>query len=146
MKIRSGFVSNSSSSSFIVINAKRGHDNYSVPPDEDMVFGNYGIKEFGWGPSTARDINSRINFAYLQTVYHPNENYLPMLESVIKEHVGCNKPITWKIGKNWEDENWGYIDHQSTYGNNIKMFDSEDMLKDFLFGVDSCIVIDNDNY
>lgn len=144
MKIRNGFVSNSSSSSFVVIDAKNG---YSIPLrlQSPIVYidNRFGTSEFGWGSETIEDGCSRIIFAYLQIYYDDNnEQWLEMLEEVIKENTPV-KEIVWKI-----NTEYAYIDHQSNAaeGQNTEIFDSKERLKDFIFGKDSKIVLDNDNH
>ncbi len=145
MKIREGFVSNSSSTSFVIIDASSGHKKLKGP----LVFGDKGVREFGWGPQTLIGMHSRINFAYIQTYESPER--LKMLEDVIHEHSGLTEPIVWHIALDYEHSNngerWGYIDHQSAAceGKNLEMFESKKVLKDFLFGVHSQIILDNDN-
>jgi hypothetical protein len=140
MKIRKGFVSNSSSSSFVVI-GKKGDDSHKVIniiEDGALTLGELGHDEFGWGPETIKDVFSRINFAKIQSDY--NKSWFEMLEKVIKEKTGC-KTITWQM------DNFAYIDHQShaSEGENIEIFENEKVLKQFLFCFDSLIELDNDN-
>ena len=139
MKIRNGFVSNSSSSSFVVIGS--GPENYSSliadVLDGEIVLGRNGDSEFGWGPETITDVFSRINFAYLQAKH--KDEWHEMLEDVIKKSVGCTS-IVWEVD--------GYIDHQSSAseGENTEIFESKDVLSRFLFCGDSLIELDHDNH
>jgi hypothetical protein len=147
MKIKTSFIPNSSSSSFIVIDAFDGYKELHC--DENLIVNSdFGETEFGWGPDVIKDIGSRIIFSYLQTYYGNNKKWLDMLESVIKENSNV-KTIEWKIIYDCNDNNlvWSYIDHQSSAeeGINIEMFENKNNLKDFIFGRGSKIVLDNDN-
>lgn len=149
-KVRNGFVSNSSSSSFIVIGdgskreiPKIDSNTLNVPNDFE------GELEFGWGPDTLTDIGSRINFCWVQAQH--KVKWLLMLEEALKETLDVNE-IVWNLTTgSWdEDESkvWTYIDHQSNAyeGENIEMFASKEELINFIFDSESYIKLDNDNY
>ena len=165
MKIRNGFVSNSSSSSFVIIKDgtldQKGH--IKIKNNILNINGEYGTLEFGWERKEYKNVYSKINFAYLQTEYSLTEydyklkkivkskngkKRLDMLEKVIKEELNV-KVIKWGITTDWvsKDKISGYIDHQSNAfeGKNIEIFDSPEILKQFLFSSHSYIQGDNDN-
>ena len=161
MKKRHGFVSNSSSSSFLVIDKSGAMDDSLEGIVGEYSFGDKGVTEFGWGPETLTDIFSRINFAYLQATYFDESNaekfildknsMLLMLEEVIMSNSKITD-INWLLSSDYdvgksEGKVWGYIDHQSSAcdGANMEIFDNEKILKDFIFGKNYIIEVQNDN-
>jgi hypothetical protein len=143
MKIRNGFVSNSSSSSFVVIDGSGEMRVPSVDETGTYIVGASGETEFGWGPNSIFDTASRINFAYLQCLYSRKygKQWLNMFENVLKDYMGVTD-IVYLLDDN------AYIDHQSSAeeGANTEIFDDEETLASFLFGKNSRIELDNDNY
>lgn len=152
MKIRSGFVSNSSSSSFILIASGK-----VTPPalPANFTIGEAGCHEFGWQQAVYMDFESKVNFAYLQAQYaqkDANDQWMIMLQDILRK-CGVEAIAVSVISGDYDDENyedckWAYIDHQSAYcdGQNCEMFDSSDSLRSFLFHPRSYIQCDNDNH
>jgi len=151
LKTRNSFVSNSSSSSFIVIG--RGKHSYPAVDNDTFTIGVGGETEFGWNRDTISDVWSRINFAWLQANYLTTSEEMAMLFSVLREHLDV-KHIESVIVRSYRQADsdselvWGYIDHQSnaTEGENLEMFNSEKDLADFLFARGSRIELNNDNW
>lgn len=159
MKIRTGFVSNSSSSSFVIIGRK---DDLYIPGKDNLpgggVFGTRGRTDFGWGPEVIDDMWSRINFAYLQCLYA--ENYHPewkeMLFDVLAEGFNCSpSAIMFAFDLGYGENAWkkadyihAYIDHQSCASNdkNTGIFDNRYCLFSFIFSNGSYIKLDHDNH
>lgn len=169
MKIRSGFVSNSSSSSFIVISDK-GILEKPEFQETLIVDRKLGETEFGWGPETIYGFGSRLIFAYLQALDLKNLNssfwveyvkreapyidfsvdYVKKIEDILIENNVC-KYVDWKVSMSYDidfEYTWGYIDHQSAAceGKNLEMFENDESLYNFLFNSYSSIRLDNDNY
>lgn len=140
MKIRLGFVSNSSSSSFLVIehfDIKQNHIKELIK-DLDIVDNVLVINEvngfhFGWGPEDLISLDNKIAWCYLQG----SESNVEVLTKVLKETLHVDNVIY-----NITDEK-SYIDHQS-YDNSI--YDNESKLKAFLFHPYNYIHLDNDNH
>lgn len=137
MKIRNGFVSNSSSSSFIVIG--KNYNKFNTYNDTYTIFEN-GETEFGWDFTKYDDIDDRINFAFLQAEYIGKED---MVTECIKEATGVKNVAV--LSHNGDNEVYAYIDHQSVGDENVRMFANKDTLKRFMFCNDSYIKTGNDN-
>lgn len=169
MKARLDFVSNSSSSSFIVISdrgsfMKKFENIYS----EITVPNESGEMYFGWQTEKYYDFWSKINWCAIiihsladQEKYEKSSEKLEieikkpwfkssqmkkMLKKVCKERLGIDISVVMPI-----DED-GYprasIDHQSNVGEspeNARMFTDEKMLYDFLANDHSYVDNSNDN-
>lgn len=146
MKKRFGFVSNSSSSSFIVICDDESTLDFSVLNHHKEVgelrIGEYGESEFGWEFEKWDDFDSKLNWTVLQIKrsfdLKKQIELLGMLHEVLGEHFG---------GEIF-DELSGYIDHQSCAHENPangEMLESKEKLRNFLFNKKSFIQGGNDN-
>lgn len=152
MKTRIGFVSNSSSSSFIVIaNVKGSYFPPSLPAN--FTLGEYGEKEFGWQQERYSDFYSKINFAYIQARAAQdagNNDWMTMISTVLQACGVVNLLVSIVTSYDYDGPDWAYIDHASAYckdqAQNCEMFDSEEELRNFLFNSESYIENDNDNH
>jgi hypothetical protein len=153
MKIRLGFVSNSSSSSFVIIDSSGQYCKIKPTNVSTNTYsiGKTGETEFGWGPDRIVDVDSKINWAAMQAQYARDAAWFKMIEEVILQ--SGIKAVDCRIALDYEEvngynESWGYIDHQSTTlenGSLAEIFESPEKLKDFLLGVGSYVQIGNDN-
>jgi hypothetical protein len=142
-KIRKGFVSNSSSSSFIVIGKKEWE-----PLPKEVIIGQEGTTEFGWEPRRHSYFEDKLNFAYLQTVSGEKAEWYDMLVQALEDE---GVKITGNIiSENCDEKDkvYGYIDHQSAAceERNTEIFENMTILKQFLFAPDSFVYTDNDNH
>jgi hypothetical protein len=143
MKTRSGFVSNSSSTSYIVIgNKKRKYSFVNTHLESGgvlIVDNNLGQDEFAWGSEIINDMGSRIIFSYLIAQYNNNNDWIEMLENTILDNTMATK-IEWVVSI----EKDSYIDHQShECSANTEMFKSKGTLASFIFDQDSKIILDS---
>ena len=147
--IRNGvFETNSSSSHTVCVS--RGAKVYdTIAPD---IHGVVTIEpgEFGWEREVYYDPQTKASYAMAFAGDAKNsQELLAMLEKVIKDHTMCNT-VVLKAEKDWQGlDSYGDIDHQSgphEGGDCWKAFESEQALKDFLFGPDSYVETDNDNH
>ena len=150
MKVRYGHISNSSSSSFIVIgNSGKMVNPYYFTDGVLNIDSRIGNVEFGWEQIKYTNVGDRINFAYLQALDANNSDWLDMVEGAVSIYFPRVAQINWNLTtEDWNSPYHGHIDHQSSAGEgeNIEMFENKETLHRFLFDKDSFIQGDNDNH
>lgn len=160
MKFRNGFVSNSSSSSFIVIRETEELSTESLDRriDEEGVLhlGQEGETEFGWSPDTYHDIWSKLNVAWLALNFYGvyKEDLALMSEKefdvefgrqryllqAVQTHYPQVKRIDFKV-----EDGDAYIDHQSVDSIREPLC-SVEAVERFVFNPLSYVETDNDNH
>lgn len=149
MKIRKGFVSNSSSSSFIVL---EGDISENCKHLGELYYSRYdGEQNFGWQEIEYFSIYDKLNWAFLIKYslreYDDRDNI--NIYELIKFIENSLSPYGIYFVAN-EDElielfKEGYIDHQSCNDENAEMWESESKMAQWLLSNQSYIVNGNDN-
>jgi len=137
---KSIFETNSSSTHSISIDDTM--INYSsITPDENgniILIGG----QFDWEEKDFYDALTKANYCAIDQLR--NESNIKMLKKVLIEQTGANDVILDFSG-DYKHKNWSYIDHQSL-GTSDEAFESEETLRNFIFGRESVLHTDNDNH
>lgn len=149
MKIRIDFVTNSSSSSYIVISHNEKDVKIPNLSGCQLKIGEIGDTEFGWDETWYGGFHTRLNFAMLIAEYFKEQHpeWVAMLYQMVKINTKCEsiENIIVDDCTPPRDKIWGYIDHQSVDMDNADMFSSQENLFSFLFNEKSGIQGGNDN-
>jgi hypothetical protein len=149
-KIRQNvFETNSSSSHSISISDKNDSDlmDNSLIPDEN---GNVTLEggQFGFGTDDYYDAQSKASYMGIYAIEwakDESENFQNILIDVIKKQTGC-KEVIFKFSKDYDDENWSYIDHQSVESEDYHyVFYNPEELRQFIFNKKSYLHTDSDS-
>ena len=176
MKTRLGYVSNSSSSSFVMVQEKAVKAmharkepldlNYlaemfkrEIERKDELNEGKWiglfddGVKEFGWDVKNYYDEQTKWNWMVLQAYYGGTEwtqfstdEYRKKLEDYLEYLVGREIHIDWDGIAKLDSDCDAYIDHQSI--DSEETFDTVDRLgiSEFLLSQDAFVHTDNDNH
>ena len=100
--------------------------------------------EYGWGYETYSDPAFKISYTAVEALSTNNEFLKDWLEDIIKEMYGVDE-VVFDFSLDYDGKDWSYIDHQSR-GTVADSVSSKEELKQFLFGDNSILTIDNDNH
>jgi hypothetical protein len=145
---KSVFETNSSSCHSLTLGSSDIFEGYTPDADNRIVLDNMC---FGWEQDTYHDVGSRMAYVWIYirdwTYDETQTKFLAMFNKVVMEHTGASE-ITMREEREYGTYlNKGYIDHQSVESGDLHhMFESESILKSFLFDRDSQIETDNDNH
>lgn len=172
MKIRQGFVSNSSSSSFILIDHafsvsdekyKRDFENFRSWLSEHVYWSSerqafffryVPDSEFGWEQTLYNEWWEKFDFMLLQVKLtgRSDEEYGKHHETLLAWFQQFDPSIKYIIiPEEYTDDDSGveyhigYIDHQSVGDENLSMLESVDTINKFIFSEKSYILNGNDN-
>lgn len=154
MKVRTGFVSNSSSSSFIIIAKNLNHEmNQPIAINGKLTIprNSHAETDFGRGAGYFDDFDSKLHFAILQALYSDNQEYIDMILKVLKRKFVGVSDIEINLKPDFYDDYEedgkviGDIDHESIGEQYLEIFEDEDTLYRFLFTADSYLYVGGDD-
>ena len=132
------FETNSSSTHSISINRSSGLMTTMIPESGNTII--IRPDEFGWGPSTHTDPETKASYVWTHILNYSGEyDYKEMLRHVIMDHTGY-----YVLLFSMEDGSTGYIDHQSQ-DVAMEVLEDEKTLRSFIFNPSSVLEITNDN-
>lgn len=98
--------------------------------------------DYGWGPYEIHRWQDKANYCFTYAIQKADVHLLAMLKKVLNDYTGLDIDFA---SDGDEYHPCGYIDHQSedVCG---EAYESEEKLKDLIWGIKSYIIIDNDNH
>lgn len=150
MKYRKDFVTNSSSSSFIVTRKDDTFIEIDDYIDKPYILGQNETTDFGRGNwKEYRSFHTKINYLALNCLFSPDETlWQHNLEFVLKKHLRCSY-VDWEFLSELENDYDAYVDHQSTISERPDfevLLTDIDVCERFLFGKQSVIYFGGDEY
>lgn len=143
---RNVFETNSSSTHSISISMDSEGlvDNTLIPNDEGIVI--LESIEFGWEQRTYTQASVKASYMWIYVrdwCGDRTDEFFDILKNLIKEQTGCEDVIM-------DDDDEGYIDHQSVEDNDYHYLfedadDNYNLLRNFIFNKYSVLETDNDN-
>lgn len=154
--IRTGVFETNSSSTHSVSICRATDGIYDTLPVDDAGVLTLTGGQFGWEEETYYDAQTKANYAavFCSPEVEPAfvakaERMRELLVNVLKQHTGAREIVFNFSLEDYNHPHHSYIDHQSAIiegGDAGAVFESEDVLKDFIFNTRSSLTTDNDNH
>jgi hypothetical protein len=100
--------------------------------------------EFGWEEEKSHGWDKKASYCLTYAKSIEREDLVEMLRGVISKTTGVSDVRFAPYTPGGEYDEWGYIDHQSS-DVCAEAFESEEILRAFIFNPKSFLVIDHDN-
>ncbi len=145
IKIRqSVFETNSSSTHSVSITSGTNKDLIAIPKVNDDGVVEITTNDYGWENARYNSLYDKLSYAatFALNINPTYNEYKQMLVNVIKNITGADKVKFLKNENSFYE--YGYIDHQS-WDKAQSIYNTEEILKQFLFNPKSYFTTGNDN-